>query len=256
MTTDTPVGGLVGIAPLAPIISARDLKAHCEPRSISELCLPVALTGDEMKQFDALVRRTRLKKHDALYRNGEAFHSLYAIQFGSLKTAMLAADGREQVTGYHILGEIIGFDGIGTNRYRNVAIALEDTEVCALPFTSVESLARIMPVLQSNLHRMMSTEIARRDNAMLLLGGMRADQRLAIFLINLADRYGDRGYSSTEYVMRLTREEIGSSLGVSLETVSRLFSQFHREGVISVQGRSVKLINTVRLKEIAEQIID
>jgi CRP/FNR family transcriptional regulator len=251
VTAQTPLVGLSGIAPLAPIISIRDFKAHCQTCSISELPLPVALTADQIKQFDALVYRTRLKKKDTLYQNGDAFHSLYAIQVGSLKTAMVAADGREQVTGYHILGDIIGFDGIGTNRYRNVATALEDTEVCMLRFTSVEVLARTMPVLQNNLHRMMATEIARKD-AMLLLGGMRAEQRLAMFLRNLGDRYGDRGFSSTEYVLRLTREEIGSYLGVSLETVSRLFSQFHREGVIRVQGRSVKLINTVLLKEIAE----
>jgi CRP/FNR family transcriptional regulator len=247
----TPVVRVTGIASLAPVISIRDFKAHCQTCSMSELCLPVAFTSDQMKQFDALVvHRTKLKKNDTLYRTGEAFHSLYAIQLGSLKTAVLAEDGREQVTGYHILGEIIGFDGIGTDHHRTVATALEDTEVCVLPFISVENLARTMPVLQHNLHRMMSTEIAREQSVMLLLGSMRAEERLAVFLLNLADRYGHRGYSSTEYVLRMTREEIGNYLGLKLETVSRLFSRFQGEGLIQVQGRAVKVLDTVRLKGI------
>ena len=216
-----------------------------------ELCLPVGLTSDEMKQFDALIaHRTKLKKNDTLYRAGEPFHALYAIQFGSLKTVVLAEDGREQVTGYHMLGEIIGFDGIGTDRHCAGAMALEDTEVCALPFVGIENLARTMPTLQHNLHQIMSREITRDQSAMLMLGSMRADERLAMFLLNLADRYRRRGYSSTEYVLRMTREEIGSYLGLKLETVSRLFSRFQDEGLIQVQGRAVKLLDSVRLKRI------
>ena len=219
-----------------------------------ELCLPVAFNSDEMKQFDALVtHRTKLNKNETLYRGGDAFHALYAIQFGSLKTAVLADDGREQIVGYHILGEIIGFDGIGADRHCVGAIALENTELCALPFNSIEKLARTMPALQHNLHRMMSTQIAWDQSAMLMLGSMHAEERLAVFLLNLADRYRRRGYSSTEYVLRMTREEIGSYLGLKLETVSRLFSRFQGEGLIQIQGRAVKLLDTVALKGLVGQ---
>jgi len=229
----------------------QDLKAHCRICSVRELCLPVAFTGDEATQFDALLtHRTKLTKGDALYRAGECFHALYAIQFGSLKTVVLAEDGREQVIGYHMLGEIIGFDGIHNNNHHAGAIALEDTEVCALPFDSISNLARSMPALQQNLHCMLSAELSRAQGAMLMLGSMHAPERLATFLLNLAERYRRRGYSSTEYVLRMTRDEIGSYLGLKLETVSRLIQRFHQEGLIRVQGRSVKLLNTVGLKQI------
>jgi CRP/FNR family transcriptional regulator len=219
-----------------------------------EFCLPVGLGPSEVKQFEALIaQRIKLRKNDTLYRAGEPFYALYAIQLGSLKTSVLAEDGREQMTGYHVLGEIVGFDGIGTDLHCAGAVALEDTEVCVLPFGNLEHLARTMPTLQHNLHRFMSREITRNKIAMLALGSMRAEERLAMFLLNLGDRYHRRGYSSTEFVLRMTREEIGSYLGLKLETVSRLFSRFQGEGLIRVQGRAVKLLDPLRLKRIIDQ---
>ncbi len=163
---------------------------------------------------------------------------------------MLAEDGLEQVAGFHMPGEILGLDGIGTDRHEAEAVALEDTEVCVLPFANVESLVRRLPVLQRNLHRVMSKEIVRDQRAMLLLGNMRAEERLAVFLLNLAERYRCRGYSSTEFVLRMTRQEIGSYLGLKIETVSRLFSRFQEEGLIQVQGRAVKLLDSTALKRL------
>ena len=220
-----------------------------------EFCLTAGLSGDEVNEFDALVaHRTKLGKNDALYRPGDPFFALYAIQIGSLKTAVLGKDGREQITGHYILGEIIGFDGIGTDRHCAGAVALEDTEVCMLRFVDIEHLARNIPALQHNIHRIMSREIRRDQNALLMLGSMHAEERLAIFLLDLADRYRRRGYSSTEYVLRMTREEIGSYLGLKLETVSRLFSRFQEEGLIQVQGRAVKLLDADRLKQVVGQL--
>jgi CRP/FNR family transcriptional regulator, anaerobic regulatory protein len=241
-------------APAAPVISIRDLKVHCSTCSMRELCLPLGLDPDEMKQVDAVLgNRVKLKKGDTLYRAGESFTSLFAIRLGSLKTTVLAEDGREQVSGYHMLGDIIGLDGIGIDRHGCQAIALEDTEVCVLPFDRLEELARNVPPLQHNLYRFLSKEISRDHNIMLLLGSMRAEERLAVFLLNLAERYRRRGYSSTEYVLRMTREEIGSYLGLKLETVSRLFSRFQEEGLIQVQGRAVKLLDPGALKQIVGQ---
>lgn len=245
---------VTGVASLARVISIRDLETHCQTCSMRELCLPVGLTIEEMKRVDALIaHRTKVRKHGTLYRAGDSFHALYAIQIGSLKTTMHAEDGREHVMGYHMPGELIGFDGIGTDRYGADATALEDTEVCVLPFTSIENLARSIPALQHTLHQLMSKEITRDQGMMLLLGSMRAEERLAVFLLNMADRYRRRGYSSTEYALRMTREEIGNYLGLKLETVSRLFSKFQGEGLIQVQGRAVKLLNSVALKRIVGQ---
>ncbi len=240
--------------PGAPVVSIRDLKTHCASCSMRELCLPFGLDSEDIAQIDALVgSRVKLKKGDALYRAGDAFQSLFAVRLGSLKTTVLAEDGREQVSGYHMLGDIIGLDGIGTGRHGCQAVALEDTEICVLPFERLEDLARAVPQLQHNLHLFLSREISRDHNIMLLLGSMRAEERLAVFLLNLADRYRRRGYSSTEFVLRMTREEIGSHLGLKLETVSRLFSRFHEDGLIQVQGRAVKLLNPSALKDLIGQ---
>jgi CRP/FNR family transcriptional regulator len=237
-----------------PGISIEDLKMHCLNCSLRELCLPVGLTADEMHQVDALiVNRTKLRKNEALYRVGEPFHALYAIRVGSLKTQMLVEDGREQVAGYHMPGEIIGLDGVGTDHHGTEAIALEDTEVCVVPFANVEDLARSVPALQRNLHKVMSREIAQEQSVMLLLGSMRAEERLAAFLLNLSHRYRCRGYSANEYELRMTRKEIGSYLGLKLETVSRLFSHFQRIGLIRVHGRTVKLLDTGALTQLVGQ---
>jgi CRP/FNR family transcriptional regulator, anaerobic regulatory protein len=225
-----------------PVISLRDLKTHCSSCSMRELCLPFGLNQDDIAQIDALITtRIKLKKGDALYRAGDPFQSLFALRLGSLKTTVLAEDGREQVSGYHMLGDIIGLDGIGNDRHGCQAIALEDTEVCVLPFERLEDLSRSVPSLQRNLYHFLSREISRDHGIMLLLGSMRAEERLAVFLLNLADRYKRRGYSSTEFVLRMTREEIGSYLGMKLETVSRLFSRFHDEDLIEVRQKHVRI---------------
>jgi CRP/FNR family transcriptional regulator, anaerobic regulatory protein len=176
---------------------------------------------------------------------------LYAIRIGSCKTTVLAEDGREQIAGYHMLGDIIGLDGIASERHGCEAVALEDTEVCVLPFDRLEELARAVAPLQHNLHQFLSREIGRDQNVMLLLGSMRAEERLAVFLLNLSERYRRRGYSATEFVLRMTREEIGSYLGLKLETVSRLLSRLQEEGLLQVQGKTVKLLDLPALRQLA-----
>ena len=215
-----------------------------------ELCLPVGLEPEALRQLDAVVaNRIKLKKGDKLYRAGEPFSALYAVRLGSCKTTVLAEDGREQITGYHMLGDILGLDGIGTEKHGCEAVALEDTEVCTIPFNRLEELARDVAPLQHNLHQFLSRDIERHHKVMLMLGSM----RLAVFLLNLSDRYRRRGYSSTEIVLRMTREEIGSYLGLKLETVSRLFSRFQEEGLLQVQGRVLKLLDLSALKQLAGQ---
>ncbi len=251
-SSDVPEPGDQGSAP--PVISIDELRAHCLSCSVRELCLPVGLTAEQMKQVDRVVaHRSRLKKHQALYRAGESFNALYAIRAGSLKATVLAEDGREQVVGFHLPGEILGLDGIGSSRHEAVAIALEDSEVCVLPFANVQSLALRLPALQQNLHQIMSREIVRDQGMMLLLGTMKAEQRLALFLLDLAERNRRRGYSSTELVLRMTRDEIGSYLGLTVETVSRQFSRFQAGGLIQVQGRVLKLLDPIALERLAGQ---
>ena len=248
----SPTSTLPAIAQRSEDIGIRSRKTDCATCHVRQLCLPMELPSDALVEFGALVsRQTRYRKGDSLYRPGEPFTALYAIRIGSCKTTVLAEDGREQICGYHMLGDIIGLDGIGAECYACEAVTLEDTEVCALPFDRLEALARKSPLLQHTLHRYLSAGIGRRQNAMLALGSLRAEERLAWFLLNLSDRYRQRGYSSTVFVLRMTRQDIGSYLGLKLETISRLFSRLQAAGVLQTQGRVVKLLDLSALKTLA-----
>ena len=229
-------------------------QALCSACNHRDKCLTDDTDSSGAKQIDELVTmRIRLRKGDTLYRAGAPFAALYAIRSGSLKTILLAEDGRDQVAGYHMPGEVVGLDGIGNDVHECQAVALEDSEVCTLPFDRIEEVAREYAAFQHKVHRHLSREIARQRSLMLLLGTMRADQRLAAFLLDLSERYQARGYSSSEFILRMTREEIGSYLGLKLETVSRLLSRLQQEGLIQVQGRVVKLLERSALKQLVGQ---
>jgi len=238
----------------ATVISLHELKTHCASCSVRELCLPVGLGPDAMRQLDKIIsHRTRIRKRESLYRPGDPFRAVYAVRLGTFKTVLLAEDGREQITGYHMAGEVVGLDGISNNRHACQAVALEDGEVCVLPFDRLDELADDLPLLRSNLYRVIARDGCRDQDMMLLLGSRSAEERLALFLLDLADRHQVRGYSSKEFVLRMTREEIASYLGLQLETVSRLFSHFQEIGLLQVQGRAVKLLDLAALKKLAGQ---
>jgi len=229
-------------------------QGSCSTCQSHDRCLSAGLESASGSTFDDLgTTRKRLRKGDKLYRAGDHFFALYAIRSGSCKTVLLDERGQEQVVGYHMAGDIVGTDGIGTDHHECEVILLEDTEVCTLPFEQIARLARDDGVLQQNVHRLLSREIVRERRLMLLLGTMRAEQRLAVFLLDLSQRYLARGYSASEFVLRMTREEIGSYLGLQLETVSRLLSRFAREGLVQAEGRSIKLLDRVTLGRLLEQ---
>jgi CRP/FNR family transcriptional regulator len=213
--------------------------------------MPTGFNPDEMQKLDEVVeKRRRVKQGEQLFSNGDTFTSLYAIRSGFFKTCVTSEDGREQVTGFQMAGEIIGMDGIVSDHHNCNAIALEDAEVCVMPFSDIEDLSRELPGLQRHVHKIMSREIVRENSVMMLLGNMRAEERLAAFLLNLVQRLHARGLSQSELVLRMTREEIGSYLGLKLETVSRAFSKFSEEGIIEVKQRYVKIVAPDALKKI------
>jgi CRP/FNR family transcriptional regulator len=227
------------------------LKVACSNCNLRELCMPVGFNQDDMNKLDEVVAtRRRIKQGSLLFSNGDPFISLYAIRTGFFKTSVSAEDGREQVTGFQMAGEIIGLDGIVSEHHSCNAVALEDSDVCVMPFAKVEDLSREFPVLQRHVHKIMSREIVRENSVMMLLGNMRAEERLAAFLLNLVQRLHARGFSQSELVLRMTREEIGSYLGMKLETVSRTFSKFSEEGIIEVKQRYVRIIMPDALKKI------
>ena len=225
------------------------VKVACSSCNLRELCLPMGLNPGEIDKLDSVISmRRRVKRGSALFNAGEKFTSLYAVRSGFFKTSITTADGRDQVTGFQMTGEIIGLDGIVNDVHSCDAIALEDAEVCVMPFDQVEELSREFTTLQHHVHKIMSREIVRDHSVMLLLGSMRADERLAAFLLNLAQRLHARGLSQSELVLRMTREEIGSYLGMKLETVSRTFSKFVEDDVIEVRQRYVHIKNTDALR--------
>jgi CRP/FNR family transcriptional regulator len=227
------------------------LKVACSNCNLRELCMPTGFNPEEMQRLDEVVeKRRRIKQGELLFGNGDTFTSLYAIRSGFFKTCVTSEDGREQVTGFQMAGEIIGMDGIVSDHHNCNAVALEDAEVCVMPFSDIEDLSRELPGLQRHVHKIMSREIVRENSVMMLLGNMRAEERLAAFLLNLVQRLHARGLSQSELVLRMTREEIGSYLGLKLETVSRAFSKFSEEGIIEVKQRYVKIVAPDALKKI------
>ena len=218
---------------------------------LRELCMPMGLSDHDLDRIDQLVAaRKKVKKGEFLFHSGSPFKSIYAIRTGFFKTSVTTEDGRDQVSGFQMAGEIIGLVGIVNDHHACDAIALEDAEVCVMPFEKIEQLSLEVKSLQHHVHKMMSREIVRENSVILLLGSMKAEERLAAFLLNLVQRLHARGFSQTELVLRMTREEIGSFLGLKLETVSRAFSKFAEEGIIDVKQRNLKIMKPDALKQI------
>src|SRR5262249_51581948 len=218
------------------------LRTACSNCNLRELCLPVGLSRAQLESLDALVyARKRIGEGESLFHSGDTFRSLYAVRSGFFKTRVTTEDGRDQVTGFQMPGELLGMDGIGSGRHACDAVALEDAEVCAIPYARLEEIAQRFEPLQQHFHKVMSREIVRDHSVMFMLGSMRAEEKLAGFLVNLTQRLAARGDSSRDFVLRMTRAEIGSFLGLKLETVSRLFSRFQEEGLLSVRQKRVRI---------------
>jgi len=235
------------IRPDAP----RKFEITCGSCNLREMCLPGGVCLDELQRVENIVyARRRVKRGEALFKAGDEFNSVYAIRSGFFKTSLIDNDGREQVTGFFMGGELLGMEGVGSGRYDGNSVALEDSEVCVMPFALVEQMSRELPSLQRHLHSVLAREIVRDHGVMMLLGSMRAEERLATFLLGLSKRFLRRGYSSSDFHLRMTREEIGSYLGLKLETVSRLFSQFQADKLIDVQQKHVRILDTQGLERV------
>jgi CRP/FNR family transcriptional regulator len=226
-------------------------EVNCSSCNLRELCLPGGVCVEDLEQVQNIVyARRRIKRGESIFGTGDEFNAIYAIRSGFFKTSVVDGEGREQVTGFFMGGELLGMEGIGSGSHNSTAVALEDSEVCVMPYSLVESMAHDYPQLQRHLHSVLSREIVRDHGVMMLLGSMRAEERLAAFLSNLSKRFVRRGYSQSDFHLRMTREEIGSYLGLKLETVSRLFSQFQKDGLIEVEQKHVRIVDIAGLEKI------
>jgi CRP/FNR family transcriptional regulator, anaerobic regulatory protein len=236
---------------VVPIV-ATDLKAACSRCNLRELCLPMGLAAEDVSQMSEVVyTRRRVARGQALFRARDEFTALYAVRVGFFKTVANDDNARAQVTGFSMPGELMGLDGIVDERHSCDAVALEDAEVCVIPYSMLERFLAEHPSLQRQIHRLMSREIVRDQGIMMLLGNMKAEERLAAFLLSLSQRFGARGFSAREFVLRMTRDEIGSFLGLKLETVSRAFSKLQADGLIDVNQKYVHIQDMGRLRSLA-----
>jgi len=240
------------VAPFRPQpVGAYKPEVTCAKCNLRETCLSGGVDAEDLERVERIVfARHRIKRGERVFEAGDRFESVYAIRSGFFKTSLADREGREQVTGFFMGGELLGMDGPASGRYQDDAIALEDSDVCVMPYSLIEEVARDVPSLQRSLHAVMAREIARGHGIMMLLGSMCAEERLAAFLINLSRRLLRRGYSGSRFVLRMTRDEIGSYLGLKLETVSRLLSAFQKRGLIEVQQRDVSIADIKGLERV------
>jgi CRP/FNR family transcriptional regulator len=238
-------------APLRVVDEASRVRSHCGQCALKAVCLPDGLDGQTREDFTALIfHHKRLQAGQALYRAGEPFTYLYFVKTGSLKTVVLLDDGREQVTGFHLAGDVLGVDAISSPAHPSEAVALEDTHVCAIAFAQLARLSQRVEHLQTYVQRLLAREVVRDQGLMLLLGRMQADERVAAFLLNLSKRFEARGYSPLAFTLSMAREEIGNYLGLTLETVSRCFSRLKSAGVLQVDNRHIRILKLDALKQV------
>jgi CRP/FNR family transcriptional regulator len=211
------------------------------------------MNRDEISMLDLEIHdRIRIRKGQVLYRQGDTLTSVYAIRSGTMKSHTSTEDGRVHVTAFHLQGDLLGLDSLDERRYASDATALEDTDVCVIPMDNLSLMIARAPSLHNQLLRMTSREVKKDQAMMLTLGSMNAEERLAAFLLSLSERLSARGYSGSEFYLRMTREDIGNHLGIKLETVSRLLSKLTDQKLINVRYRHVKLLDQAGLKALSQ----
>ncbi len=238
--------------PSSNIVDLHGLKQACSACSLHDLCIPMGITNEELESLEKIINRRRpLHRGDYLYRPGDRMEALYAVRSGSVKTSALSDDGQEQVTGFHLPGELLGLDAISEGIHPCAARALETTSVCEIPFDRLEELAGRVPGLQRQLFRIMSREIQTDEHLMTLLAKKSSDARLAAFLLSLSSRFGERGFSRQEFNLTMSRNDIANYLGLAVETVSRLFTRFQESGLLSVDRKLVEILDMDRMHQVA-----
>ncbi len=223
--------------------------AHCSDCRLAGICLPISLEISDIDRLNEIISRGRpLQKRDYLYRSGDPFHSVFALRSGAIKTVKVTEDGLEQVTGFHLPGEIIGIDGLATNTHNNSAVALDTSAICEIPFHRLEELSVRVPSLQRRFFQIMSKEIAEDQALITLISKNSAEERIAALLLSLSARNHNRGLSADNFTLPMSRADIGNYLGLTIETVSRIFTRLHKNGIILLDKKQVTILDAARLK--------
>lgn len=229
-----------------------DKRVSCGNCRLNTICLPISLHIDDIDKLNSIVQRGKpLQKGDYLYRANEPFDSVYAIRSGAVKAMTLSDNGEEQVTGFYLPGEVVGMDGIADNRYTNSVIALETASVCEIPFNRMEELSLQIPNLQRHFFQLMSREITQDQQIITLLSKSSAEERIAALLLSISSRNSRRQLSATAFRLPMSRTDIGNYLGLTIETVSRIFTRLQKQDVIHVDKKEVLINNMEKLRSIA-----
>lgn len=230
-------------------------KVRCNLCCLQEFCEPDLLTRHEIDFLKNFVKKQelRLRRGEQLYRQGDEFRALFAVHTGSFKVCVAADDGKERVTGFSFAGDMMGLDAIDAGRHGDYAVALEDGGACLLPWERLEEAAARIALVRTQVMRMLSREIRRDQQMGMILGHLAAEERFAAFLLGLSRRFASRGFDGERFRLPMSRHDIGSFLGLSSETVSRLFSRFRAQGFIVARGREVQLAQAEALRELVGQ---
>lgn len=236
----------------APKACPHNPAVSCNNCRLSGICLPLALESDEIVKLDNIVQRGRpLPKSRHIFREGDAFTSVFAVRSGAVKTYSITDAGEEQVTGFYFPGEVVGLDGIGQNRYASSAVSLEVSAICEIPFSQIEDLSGQLPNLQRHFFKLLSSEIVDDQRHITLLSKNTADERVASLLVSISARQARRKLSASAFRLPMSRADIASFLGITVETVSRVLSRFAKQDLIRIDNKEISDLDVEGLKAAA-----
>jgi CRP/FNR family transcriptional regulator, anaerobic regulatory protein len=239
------------------IIDFSRIKATCSNCNLQELCLPRGLNPEDMDKLDHVIKGSRpIHKGQHVFRGDDGFEAFYAVRSGSVKAYILNESGEEQIIGFYFPGEILGFDAIEEHKHSCSAIALETTTVCSIPYEKINEISSQIPNLQDQMFRLMSRELSKENKLLLTINKRSAEERMATFLVSLSSRFHKLGYSAKEYNLPMSRQDIGNYLGLTIETVSRIFTKFQRNGLIQIDKRTINLKDLPTLHAICNGFSD
>lgn len=224
----------------------------CGDCRMKALCLPLALELDQVEKLDRIVQRGRpFQRDEYIYRAGAEFRSVYAVRSGAIKTFAVNDQGVEQVTGFYLPGEIFGMDGIAHTHHISSAVALETSSICEIPFNRLEELSLALPNLQRHFFQLMSREIINDQRLVALIGKNSAEERLATLLLSISTRNAQRSLSEVRFRLPMSRADIGNYLGLTVETVSRIFGRFQKQRLLKVDKKEIEILDLDSLQELA-----
>jgi len=236
------------------VLDLTRLRRSCAACGLQQLCLPAAIAGDDLKRLDDIVQSRRpVDRGQTLFLPGTPFHALYVVRSGAFKTFVTNEQGETQILGFHLPGEILGLDAISAERHQCTAEALERTTVCEVPFARLSHIALQVPDLQRQLLRVISREVMRDHEHLVMLGRRQAQERLAIFLKSLSERYRRLKRDPALLTLPMSRYELANYLGLVVETVSRLFTRFQQMGVLEVRRKNVRILDFAKLEALAAE---